>query len=73
MLASGNFELQILEISNPKSSLLSETCCGLPYQLRDTKITGAFTYEQMTVKPHVNSLFSSPQAAHRVRPYLGYV
>lgn len=47
VLASGNFELQILEISNSKNLLLSGTCCGLPYQLRETVTTGKFIEDQL--------------------------
>lgn len=38
--ASGNFELQILEISNTNSHLLSGYCCGVPLTMRSTKTTG---------------------------------
>lgn len=38
--ASGNFELQILEISNTNSHLLSGYCCGVPLSMRSTKTTG---------------------------------
>lgn len=37
---SGNFELQILEISNTNSHLLSGYCCGTPLSIRSTKTTG---------------------------------
>lgn len=37
---SGNFELQILEISNTNSHLLSGYCCGVPLSIRSTKTTG---------------------------------
>ncbi|XP_034662158.1 protein serrate isoform X2 [Drosophila subobscura] len=38
--AAGNFELEILEISNTNSHLLSGYCCGMPPELRATKTTG---------------------------------
>ncbi|KAL7730301.1 hypothetical protein ACLKA6_016552 [Drosophila palustris] len=38
--AAGNFELEILEISNTNSHLLSGYCCGVPTELRATKTTG---------------------------------
>ncbi|XP_060645747.1 protein serrate isoform X2 [Drosophila nasuta] len=38
--AAGNFELEILEISNTNSHLLSGYCCGMPSELRATKTTG---------------------------------
>lgn len=38
--ASGNFELQILEMSNTNSHLLSGYCCGVPLSIRNTKTTG---------------------------------
>ncbi|XP_030370346.1 protein serrate [Scaptodrosophila lebanonensis] len=38
--AAGNFELEILEISNTNNHLLSGYCCGLPAELRGTKTTG---------------------------------
>lgn len=40
MSTSGNFELQILEISNTNSHLLSGYCCGVPLSIRSTKTTG---------------------------------
>lgn len=38
--SSGNFELQILEISNTNSHLLSGYCCGVPSDVRSTRTTG---------------------------------
>ncbi|XP_053672065.1 protein serrate [Anopheles nili] len=38
--SSGFFELQILEISNTNSHLLSGYCCGLPPEKRQTQTTG---------------------------------
>ncbi|XP_023297032.2 protein serrate-like [Lucilia cuprina] len=38
--AAGNFELEILEISNTNSHLLSGYCCGVPLEIRSTKTTG---------------------------------
>ncbi|XP_020812019.1 protein serrate [Drosophila serrata] len=38
--AAGNFELEILEISNTNSHLLSGYCCGMPSELRATKTMG---------------------------------
>ncbi|TMW48910.1 hypothetical protein DOY81_006005 [Sarcophaga bullata] len=38
--AIGNFELEILEISNTNSHLLSGYCCGVPLEIRSTKTTG---------------------------------
>ncbi|XP_073818444.1 protein serrate isoform X2 [Musca autumnalis] len=38
--AIGNFELEILEISNTNNHLLSGYCCGVPLEMRSTKTTG---------------------------------
>lgn len=38
--AAGNFELEILEISNTNSHLLTGYCCGVPLEIRSTKTTG---------------------------------
>ncbi|KAH8267892.1 hypothetical protein KR026_010302 [Drosophila bipectinata] len=38
--AAGNFELEILEISNTNSHLLNGYCCGMPSELRATKTMG---------------------------------
>ncbi|XP_044251538.1 protein serrate isoform X1 [Drosophila takahashii] len=38
--AAGNFELEILEISNTNSHLLNGYCCGMPAELRATKTIG---------------------------------
>uniref|UniRef100_A0A1I8QAK7 Delta-like protein n=1 Tax=Stomoxys calcitrans TaxID=35570 RepID=A0A1I8QAK7_STOCA len=38
--AIGNFELEILEISNTNNHLLSGYCCGVPLEVRSTKTTG---------------------------------
>lgn len=38
--AGGNFELQILEISNTNSHILSGYCCGVPLNIRSTRTTG---------------------------------
>ncbi|XP_073818440.1 protein serrate-like [Musca autumnalis] len=38
--AIGNFELEILEISNTNNHLLSGYCCGVPLELRKTRTTG---------------------------------
>ncbi|XP_037944015.1 protein serrate-like [Teleopsis dalmanni] len=38
--AAGNFELEILEISNTNSHLLNGYCCGVPLELRTTRTTG---------------------------------
>lgn len=40
IIAIGNFELQILEISNTNSHILSGYCCGVPLEIRHTKTTG---------------------------------
>jgi jagged-1 len=40
ILAAGYFELQILEISNTNSHLLTGYCCGLPMERRSTQTTG---------------------------------
>ena len=38
--AAGNFELEILEISNTNSHLLTGYCCGVPLEIRSTKTLG---------------------------------
>uniref|UniRef100_A0A1I8NLN3 Delta-like protein n=1 Tax=Stomoxys calcitrans TaxID=35570 RepID=A0A1I8NLN3_STOCA len=38
--AIGNFELEILEISNTNNHLLTGYCCGVPLEIRSTKTTG---------------------------------
>lgn len=40
----GNFELEILEISNTNSHLLSGYCCGVPLEIRSTKTTGKYIF-----------------------------
>lgn len=39
VLATGTFELQILEISNTNNHLLSGYCCGVPLSIRSTRTT----------------------------------
>lgn len=40
MSASGNFELQLLEISNTNSHLLTGYCCGVSNESRNIRTTG---------------------------------
>lgn len=39
-MAAGNFELQILEISNTNNHLLTGYCCGVELEARKTQTKG---------------------------------
>lgn len=43
-MAAGNFELQILEISNTNNHLLTGYCCGVELEARKTQTKGKYIF-----------------------------
>lgn len=55
-MAAGNFELQILEISNTNNHLLTGYCCGVELEARKTQTKGNYIKFKETRKKSVGQL-----------------